>query len=27
MKGADHDFTSHRGPLTAEILGWLRENL
>ena len=27
MKGADHDFTAHRGPLTAEILGWLREHL
>jgi len=27
MKGADHDFTAHRAPLTAEILGWLREHL
>lgn len=27
IKGADHDFTAHRAPLTAEILGWLREHL
>ena len=27
MKGAVHDFTAHRAPLTAEILGWLREHL
>jgi len=27
MKGADHDFTAHRAPLTAEVLGWLHEHL
>jgi hypothetical protein len=27
IKGADHDFAAHRAPLTAEVLGWLREHL